>query len=365
MARSNVLSTSLFATAADASFKSRKAECGAHVPNDHDKVECTSMSTDDTRADLGMEATDASNGPRDRWDDFYKVPRVHHTSISELELDGPNSAVHTIALGPGKSLDFFAKLEPANELIVTFPGAVPRGKPLYPMFWRVTTFRKTDPALISFADPTILLDASEEMRVAWFLGGPDYDPAPLVLQVIREAKRKTGAEHVVFVGGSGGGLPALRLSSMLPGSMAYLHEGATNVARSIPRSVERYFNSVWPGWDQEQLIYGFPERFNMVRHYERTHPGNFVYFVQSEDDLRFRRDHYAPFREASGVLQESGETPDGRRHFILYKGEVEGHGKVTKAEFRYHFENGRARWRAWREMGATMRTDGIEGYSGG
>lgn len=306
------------------------------------------MGTDETSAPGDEAVINPRTGLQETWDDFYKIPHVHQRSIKNLTFEGQDSAVHTIPLEPGRTLDFFAKLEEGDELIVTFPGAVPKGKQVYPMFWRVSTFRRTAPALLSFADPTILLDPSEEMRLAWFLGGPDFDPAPLVLRTVREAQRKTGARHVVFVGGSGGGLPALRLSSMIPGSMAYVHEGATNVARSIPRSVERYFNRVWPEWSQDSLISSFPERFNMVRHYARSNPDNFVYFAQSEDDLRFRRDHYTPFRESEGVASESGVTDDGRRHFTLYKGEVAGHGKVTAAEFRHHFETARSLWREWR-----------------
>lgn len=296
----------------------------------------------------GEIAINSRTGLPEAWDEFYNIPSVRQRSLEELTFEGQDSAVHSIPLDNGLSFDFFAKLEPAEELIVTFPGAVPKGKKVYPMFWRVSTFRKVDPALLAFADPTILLDSTQEMRLAWFLGGPDFDPAPLALRVIREAQRRIGAKHVVFVGGSGGGLPALRLSSLMPGSMAYVHEGATNVARSIPRSVERYFSCAWKGWNQDELIQGFPERFNMVRHYEKASPDNFVYFAQSEDDLRFRRDHYSPFMNAMGVLGESGATVDNRRHFVLYKGDIAGHGKVTAAEFRHHFDTARSLWREWR-----------------
>lgn len=306
------------------------------------------MNNDAMPRGVGAGDLDPVTGLADAWDDFYQVPYARHSDFGSFAFKEPASAVHSVHLAPGLTLDFFAKLEPARELIVTFPGAVPVGKKAYPTFWRVSTFRKAEPALLAFADPTILLDLAAGMRLGWFLGGPGFDPAPLALDVIRRALRETGAESVIFVGGSGGGLPALRLASMLPGSMAYVHEGVTNVAKSARRNVDPYFASVWPDWGEDSLIYAFPERFDMIRHYERTSPDNFVYFAQSVDDSRFIRDHYSPFKESFGISGEDGVSRDGRRQFALYKGEVPGHGKVTVPEFRYHFGVAREAWRAWR-----------------
>lgn len=289
-----------------------------------------------------------TTGLREGWDSYYKVPVVHQSGIDQLNFNGNSSGVHSVPLGAGLTLDFFAKLDPASELVVTFTGSIPKGKRLYPNFWRVSTFRRSSSALLSFADPSLLLDPSEQMRVAWYLGGASLDPGPLMLEVVRRAQQKAGAKHVVFVGGSGGGLPALRLSSMLPGSLAYLHEGATNVLKSIPLSVERYFKTAWPAEDYCNLVAAHPERFDMVSHYAKSSPRNLVYAVQSEDDLRFRRDHYTPFREAMQVDGEQGVSSEGDRHFILYKGEVAGHGKVTPGEFAYHHGRARGLWREWR-----------------
>lgn len=288
---------------------------------------------------------------RETWHERFGVPEVHQKGIGRLTFAGQTTAVHKVPLGKGLSLDFFAKLKPSEELIVTLPGAASPEKNIYPLFARVSTFRRRVPAVMAFADPTILLDPNREMLLSWFLGGPDFDPAPLILQAIRRAQGKTGAKRVIFVGGSGGGHPALRLSAMLPGSMAYVHEGATNIARSLPTSVSRYFRTVWPGWDQEMLLRAFPERFDMVRHYRRFQPANFVYHAQSVDDARFRDDHYVPFRDAHGVTVDSGVNRSGARHFVLYKGAIPGHGKVTAEEFDYHFSTAIRLWRDWQATG--------------
>lgn len=284
-------------------------------------------------------------GLKERTHSFYKVPIVSQRSLGALKFNGQQTAVHSVPIGGGRTLDFFAKLGRSDEIIVTFMGANTKERNFYPRFSRVATFRARVPAFMSFADPTLTLDPSREMLLSWYLGGPDFDPSAAILRAIEKAKGKTGAKHVVFVGGSGGGFPALRLSAMLPGSLAYLHEGTTDINKSIPVSVARYFSKIWPGHDQEKLLAEMPERFNMVKHYEDTNPQNFVYFVQSEDDKRFREDHYDPFKKAMGITRDVGETEDGRRKFVLYKGKVKGHGQVTAVEFDFHFNNALAHWR--------------------
>lgn len=278
----------------------------------------------------------------------FRVPLVHQRSIGSLKFNGQQTAVHKVPLRNGLTLDFYARLNPAEELVVTLPGAALPHRNIYPLFARISTFRPTNHAFMAFADPTILMDSSREMRLSWFAGGPGFDPALFIIRAIRKALGKTGAKYVVFVGGSGGGLAALRLSSMMPESLAYVHEGTTNIANSIPKSVDKYFTTAWPGWNREQLLQALPERFDMVRYYQSAQPQNFVYYVQSEDDLRFRGDHYGPFRDAMGIKDEAGETLNGHRKFVLYKGEIAGHGKVTPAEFDFHFNNAVNHWRELR-----------------
>lgn len=300
-------------------------------------------------ADKPSTTINPRTGLSEGWHDFYNVPTVRQRGLGSLRLNGQVSAVHIVPIGAGLTLDFFSQLRRSDTLIVTLPGAVPIARMAGPYFTRVATFRGKAPAFLAFADPSIGLDPSRQMRLAWFLGGPDFDPAAAVLQVVRRAQGRTGAKHVVFVGGSGGGFAALRLAAMVPGSMAYLHEGTTNIAASVPASVDRYFETVWPGWGRDRLLHAFPSHFDMVRHYQRHRPLNFVYMAQSEDDSRFRTTQYGPFREAMGVKEETGVSKDGARHFVLYKGEVAGHGKVTQPEFRHHFGNAMRAWQAHRE----------------
>ena len=288
-------------------------------------------------------------GLRETVDEFYGIPHVHQRGLGSLKLHGQPNAVHTVPIGAGLTLDFYSKLGKSDEIVLTFMGANLASKNFYPRFARVVTMKPLVPAFMAFADPTLLMDPAREMRLAWYLGGPGFDPAPLILKAIRKAQGKAGAKHVAFVGGSGGGLVALRLSAMLPGSMAFVQESATNIAHSFPSTVATYFKTMWPGWNQEKLLHALPERFDMVRHYATYSPENYVYYAQSTGDQFYRQKHYTPFKEACGVQDPSGSTQDGSRDFVLYEGEVEGHGKITSAEFDHHFNNALSMWRGYRE----------------
>lgn len=292
-------------------------------------------------------------GLNETTDKFYKIPLVHQKGIGALKFNGQLTAVHTVPLPGGITLDFYAKFGKSDELFVTFMGANTADRHFYPRFSRVSSMKNRVPALMAFADPTLLMDPSFEMRLSWYLGGPGFDPASAMLKAIRKAQGKTGAKHIAFVGGSGGGLIALRMAAMVPGSLAFVQDAATNIANSIPRTVAHYFSTMWPGWDQEKLLQGLPERFDMARHYGDFAPQNYVYYSQNADDPLYREKHYTPFKEACGVKGIDGSNHDGSRQFVVYKGERPGHGQITSNEFDFHFDAALSGWRSYRASKST------------
>lgn len=186
---------------------------------------------------------------------------------------------------------------------------------------------------------------NDGLQLAWYLGGPEFDPLHAMAKVIRRAIGRTGAKHLAFVGGSGGGFAALRASTMWPGSLAFIQDPQTNIAVYSPRIVEKYFETLWPGWSRPSLLKAFPERFDMVRHYRAFQPENFVYYAQNSSDSTHVERHYMPFLEAHGMKSESGLNSVGNRNFALYDGEQAGHGKITPTEFDQHFIAAMKFWR--------------------
>lgn len=294
------------------------------------------------------ETINPRTGLRETWSPHFDVPIVHQRGLGALRFTGQRTALHTVPIKPGLTLDWYSRLGPSDELLVTLQGANRPAKNIYPSFPRVLSMQDKGPAHMAFADPTLIVDKSREMLLSWFLGGQSWDPVPLILRVVRKALGKTKAKHVAFIGGSGGGFAALRASAMLPGSMAFVQEPQTDLRRYSPVPVRKYFRAAWAGWDQAKLMEALPERFDMVRHYAATRPPNFVYYAQSQDDRIHVRNHYTPFAAAHGVGAEGGINAASTRVFALYKGKVPGHGKITATEYDSHFAKAMKMWREWR-----------------
>lgn len=277
---------------------------------------------------------------------YYRIPEVQQRSLGNIRFGGQQTAVHKVPLENGLTLDFYARLGRSDEILVALHGALIPGRHKYPRFERVASLRSRAAAMMSFADPTILADSTGDMVSAWFLGGPGWDPTPWVIQAVRRAFGKTGGKHIAFIGGSGGGYAALRASSMIPGSLAFIQDPQTNLSVHTPTNVDRYFATMWPGWDKTALMEALPEKFDMVRHYRSVQPRNFVYYAQSSSDATHVENHYLPFLRAHDMKDNAGMNASKNRVFALYDGEVPGHGKITADEFNLHF--GRA-MKFWRE----------------
>lgn len=279
----------------------------------------------------------------------YAVPHVRQRNINALRLNGQHTAVHTVPLGDGLTLDFYAKLASSDELLVAFHGANTERSQFYPRFERVNSIKQKTPSFISVADPTIQTGIEDGLQLTWYLGTPEYDPLLMIAKVIRRAIGRTGSKHIAFVGGSGGGFAALRASAMWPGSLAFIQDPQTNIATYIPRVVDRYFQTFWPTWNQNSLLEAFPERFNMVQHYRNFQPRNFVYYAQNVSDTSHYQKHYLPFVAAHGMTVDRGVNPSGDRVFALFEGTNHGHGKITPDEFDHHFAEAIAFWRVQRQ----------------
>lgn len=280
--------------------------------------------------------------------DYYQVPFVHQRGLGRLRFDGQLRAVHTSPYRNGLTLDFYSRLQRSDELVVTFHGAGDLSKLNYPVFTRISSLSKKAPAMMSFADPTMLVDPERKMMLSWYLGGPGWDPLPVIINVIRKALGKCGAKHVAFLGGSGGGFAALRASAMLPGSLAFVQDPQVTIAKYSTRVVQKYFDTVWKGWNAIELMDAFPERFDMARHYKVLQPQNYVYYAQNSTDRSHVLKHYDPFVEACGLSVGEPVLKGRRRFFNLYEGTNSGHGKITPEEFDRFYDEAFAWWRGKR-----------------
>lgn len=284
------------------------------------------------------------SGLRESVYERLNIPHVQQTSVRALRLNGQKRAVHTVPLQNGLTLDFYADLGVSDELVVTFHGAMPRTLKDYPWFARIRSVAPKTKAMLAIADPTLQVDPKREMLASWYLGNPGWDPIYDILHLIRKAQGKTGAKYVAFIGGSGGAIPALRASALLPGSLAFIQDPRVTFSE-MNHHIERYFAKAWPGWDPQKMVSSFPSLFDMAAYYRDVQPKNFLYCTQNVLDQKYYESQFLPFAKALGVNGGLGISSNGRYEFMGYQGEKEGHGKITSQEFHKFYAAAFSGWR--------------------
>lgn len=296
-----------------------------------------------------MTSINVQTGLRESRHEKFKIPVVHQTALSGLCFDGYPLAIHTVPVDNVLSLDFYAKLAPSDVLYVNLHGAMQPGPARYPHFQRVESMRDRVQAFLSVADPTLQLGERQDFGIGWYTGGPGWDPITAVADVVRRAQSAVGADRVMFIGSSAGGFASLRISTLFPGSMAFVMDPQTDVGAYYAGHRNRLFETCWPQWEEHNALAAHADRFDMCHLYSTRDPDNFVYYRQSTGDEWHARIHAQPFMNA--VADCSG-THTGRFRFVLEEGAVEGHGKITADEFDRHFEAAVA---FWNESRTTVR----------
>lgn len=281
---------------------------------------------------------------------YYKVPVVFQRGISSLRFNGQKTAVHTVPLSNGLTLDFFSRLEAHDELLVVFHGAVSENRLFYPRFERQQSMRRTKQGVIHFADPTLQLSEDQSMRLSWYLGGPSWDPTYDIARVIRRAMGKTGSKYVAFIGGSGGGFMAMRMATLFPQSLAYVQDPQANVGAYSTRIVRRYFETAWPNWVMGRVLDAFPERFNMALHYPRLQPDCYLYYWQNSTDVEHVPLQFQPFTKAIMGKELNSSMEFEQFNFVLQEGERKGHGMITETEFKLNLDAAIKWWRLSRNQ---------------
>lgn len=278
-------------------------------------------------------------GLRESWNDRLGVPVVHQLGLQNLRLDGHRSAIHEVPVREVPSLDFYAQLARADTLHVSLQGAVLPGKLRYPSFWRVRSLSERVDAFLAIADPTLQLSDDEKFGLAWYTGGPGWDPLPQLAEIVRQAMDHVGATQLMLLGGSGGGFAAMRLATLFPDSLAFVQDPQTAIAAYNPIHQNRLVASCWPDWNLESVLSQHPERFDLLHLYRETEPQNFIYYRQSTLDGHVKK-HCRPFMAA---LRGTPGMREGRFRFALEEGAKPGHGAITNAEFSRHFR-GASKW---------------------
>lgn len=263
---------------------------------------------------------------------YYKVPVTVSETIEGAFADEAPS-IRAFGIPGGPHLQVYARVAPTRRLRVVFHGAVRADVDSYPRFDRVSTMRRTEDSFLSFADPTLLL--SPEMTLGWYAGSSAWSPDETIVEVVREAMAVSGAEELIFIGGSGGGFAALKYSRRFPGSKAFVFSPQTSTPRYEGTAFPHLMEAGFDGMSVDAALERYPGRFEVVSEYAAGHR-NKVYYLQNLMDHGHIKDHYLPMTRAVGMMEASGDTSDGGIRFVLIPQAKEGHGPPNPEEFEDH-----------------------------
>ncbi len=128
-------------------------------------------------------------------------------------------------------VDVLLSEQSKNTLMVSYHGArtkKDRPKLSFPIFAGKRLAAHSDLDFLIFSDST--LQPHDNLRLAWHLGDSETNLQEIQLDIIKKIIAQRKYEKVIFVGGSGAGLPVLIHSAMIPGSYALVVNPQTDVS---------------------------------------------------------------------------------------------------------------------------------------
>lgn len=265
----------------------------------------------------------------------FDVPVVYHRNIGRLRLARQTYAENRVSMPGGRQFCFLSRLTTSDTLVVTFHGANMASKnQSYPRYERARTFMKTRSSFACIADSTI---QNTDLLLAWYLGDKKHDPMDYIDVAVARAMKKTGASHVIFVGGSGGGYAALRAALRTPNGHAFLESPRLFLETAAERSMRLYLKEFWRGKTVSDLQNSDPERFDAYRSQIELAPPRKVYYLQGLYDPTFLWTEYRNAKALAGLEAATGVSPTGSARFELFESDTQKHGPPPFDIFKKHW----------------------------
>lgn len=234
------------------------------------------------------------------------VPR----EVSEfgIDLDSPGVSQGRCRLPDKGILNYLYLNQGSETLFVVFHGAIDRNKYRLPRFEWFNTMRRAGVNSLFVADPALL--SHPELRLGWYLGTLEFDFLQYLAGKVSEIVRATQAKRVVFFGFSGGGFAALRISAMLPDSVALVIDPDTTVpALNADGSMQwpffSFLRNVMPSLAPDKVVAShidpqwdapIRERLSVLEQYNAPVPNHVLYLTNQNDS--FHSKHFLPFAES-------------------------------------------------------------------
>lgn len=224
------------------------------------------------------------DAPIERW---AEPPRASERNWSQrARLDVCNPEVDQLPL------EVLIDPQPGEDtLVVSFHGAIDRARYEIPRFERVSSFAKLNAHRMFVADPT--LTVNQNVRIGWYLGGPDDDVTERYGELIRLVAASLGVRRVILTGASAGGFAALALTPRIPHSLAVVFSPQTNVGRFGESWTTTLMKWAFPGMTYADLEQSSPERVDIASLY-RTLPRGQAWYIQNSGDDSHIANHRDP-----------------------------------------------------------------------
>lgn len=200
----------------------------------------------------------------------------------------------------GLSIDFSLRVKPKTPLVVVFHGAAPTDVKL-PFLSGSGITADTGSSVLLLSDPSLYL--SENLHLAWFSGSAvQFDLVSVTGRIISRIYQDSGASHLVFLGGSGGGFASLNQLGNFPEATAIAMNPQTDILRYHQPSVQRYLDTAWESdwlqFDAECHLSVFPA-VDRAKEF-----GGRIFYLQNSNDDFHVENHLAPFRERYGQTDD-------------------------------------------------------------
>lgn len=170
------------------------------------------------------------------------VPVISHDGIDD-PIDPQLKAIHVYRVGPLALPALYLPGE--GPIVVSFHGALDRGRTIHPRFERAASLEGLGfPALV-FGDPT--LDLSSGLKLGWYLGSKTHDLPESISKVVLKfaSDLSLHSSQVILTGSSGGGFAALQTSTFLEGSQVVAYNPQTSVRDYFPRFSQAALEAVF------------------------------------------------------------------------------------------------------------------------
>ena len=218
----------------------------------------------------------------------------------------------------GHPVDFQFRNHHSSTLVVTFHGAAQKNVDL-PWFTGRNITDGAPAKWLALSDASLQFESA--LKLSWFAGSK-YQPLlqSFNARVIETVRTISNAEHVIFIGASGGGFAALEASFRFPDSLAIPMNPQTSIRQYYENFVAQYVELAWSAASVDDPAFS-PVAHDLVSTYSAGHSNTIAYIQNTRDMFHISRRQRPFFENLSNsdylwTMEGSWGNPSKSGHVI-------------------------------------------------